>query len=81
MKRSWIWIGAATVAAAFLFLSSVGVSASQLLVFLLVLLCPLLHLFGMHGHGGGHKHGGPGGAGPEASLPDKRNVDASDRET
>ena len=56
MKRSWIWIGAAAVGVAFLYLSTLGVSVGQLLVFLLVLLCPLMHLFGMHRHSGHAGH-------------------------
>ena len=56
MKKSWIWIGAAVVALAFLYLPTLGVSAGQLLAFLLVLLCPLMHLFGMHRHGGHAGH-------------------------
>ena len=64
MKKSWIWIGAAVVALAFLYLPTLGVSAGQLLAFLLVLLCPLMHLFGMHRHGGhaGHDSGEAGSA-------------------
>ena len=76
MKKSWIWIGAAVVALAFLYLPTLGVSGGQLLGFLLLLLCPLLHLFGMHGHGG---HAGHGSGESGSSTTDE--IKRSDRET
>lgn len=78
MKRTWLWVGAAVVALAFLYLPTLGISGGQILVFLLVLLCPLMHLFGMHRHGD-HGSGDSGAAGPSAL--DKRQVGAPDRET
>ncbi len=78
MKRTWLWVGAAVVALAFLYLPTLGISGGQILVFLLVLLCPLMHLFGMHRHGG-HGSGDSGAVRPSAL--DKRQVGAPDRET
>jgi hypothetical protein len=78
MKRTWLWVGAAVVALAFLYLPTLGISGGQILVFLLVLLCPLMHLFGMRRHGD-HGSGDSGAAG--TSAPDKRQVGAPDRET
>jgi len=78
MKRTWLWVGAAVVALAFLYLPTLGISGGQILVFLLVLLCPLMHLFGMHRHGG-HGSGDSGAAGP--SGPSAGQVKAPDRET
>jgi hypothetical protein len=77
MKRTWLWIGAALVALAFLYLPTLGISGGQILVFLLVLLCPLMHLLGMHRHGG-HGSGDSGAPGP--SVPDARQVRAPDPE-
>jgi hypothetical protein len=77
MKRGWLWIGAAAVVLAFLYLPTLGVSAGQILVFLLVLLCPLLHLFGMHRHGG---HGSAGSDGSGSSSPSGDQAKTSDRE-
>ena len=54
MKRKWLWLGVAAVALAFLYLPTLGIGGGQLLAFLLVLLCPLMHFFmghGSHGHG------------------------------
>ena len=78
MNRRWLWIGAALVALAFLYLPALGISGGQILVFLLVLLCPLMHLFGMHRHGG-HGSKDPGVPGP--SGPGAGQVRAPDRET
>jgi len=77
MKRSWVWIGAAAAVLALLYLPTLGISGGQVLLFLLVVLCPLLHLFGMHRHGG-HGSGGSPGSGP--SAPGVPQVKASDRE-
>ena len=67
MRRSTIWIGAALVALALLYLPTLGFSGGQLLLLLLVLLCPLVHLLGMHRHG--HHEGGNPGT-PEPLPPD-----------
>ena len=53
MKRTWLWVGATVLALAFLYLPTLGISGGQILVFLLVLLCPLMHLLGLSNHGGG----------------------------
>lgn len=58
MNRNWLWIGAGVGALALLFLPTFGVGAGQVLFLLLLALCPLMHLFGAHGHGG-HGDGGP----------------------
>ncbi len=78
MKRTWLWIGAAALGLAFLYLPTLGISGGQILVFLLVLLCPLMHLLGMHRHGGrgSGDSGAPGPSGPSAGQ-----VKAPDRET
>lgn len=55
MKRTWLWLGAAVLAVAFVYLPTLGVGWSQLLAFLFLLLCPLMHFFGRHRHG---SHGG-----------------------
>ena len=77
IKRSWAWMGAAAVVLALLYLPTLGFSGGHVLGFLLVLLCPLFHLFGMHRHGG-HGSGNSGGA--EPSGPGAPQVKASDRE-
>lgn len=64
MKKSWLWLGAAILALAMLYGSSLGIGGGQALWFLLVLLCPLLHFFGMRGHGG---HG----RGPDVAPDDR----------
>ncbi len=78
MNRRWLWIGAALVALAFLYLPTLGIGGGQILVFLLLLLCPLMHFLGMHRHGG-HGSGDSGAVRPSAL--DKRQVGAPDRET
>ncbi len=78
MKRTWPLVGAAVLALTFLYLPILGVSGGQILVFLLVLLCPLMHLLGMHRHGG-HANGDSRAPGP--SLPGAGQVRAPDRET
>jgi len=77
MKRTWLWVGAAAFALALLYLPALGISGGQILVFLLVLLCPLMHLLGMHRHGG---HGSRDSGVPGPSVPDVREARSSDRE-
>jgi len=72
MPRSWLWIGAAMVGLAVLALPSLGIGGGQVLAFLLLLLCPLMHLFG------GHRHGGGGAGRSGASKPEERAVRAPD---
>jgi len=56
-KRSWLMIiGCSLPFVAVLLLSLLGVSWGTALVFLLVLACPLMHLFGMHGDHGHPRH-------------------------
>ena len=60
----WIWLTLAVVLGFFLFTEH-RAHLFGALPFLLVLLCPLMHLFMHHGHGG-HNHGGTGrGASPD----------------
>ena len=66
MKRSWLWVGAALLVLAFLYLPSLGVGAGQIFAFLLVLLCPLMHFLGGHRHGA---HGSGGAGEPEPPAP------------
>ncbi len=57
-KRSWLMvIGCSLPIVAVLLLPMFGVSWGTALLFLLVLACPLMHLFGMHGGHGGHAEG------------------------
>lgn len=77
VKRSWLWIGMGLLAVAFLYLPALGIGGGQLLAFLLLLLCPLMHFFGMHRHG---DHGG-GNSGPPGPRPAEPPVEARDRET
>jgi hypothetical protein len=74
MKRSWLWIGAALLALAFLYSPTLGIGRGQILAFLLLLLCPLLHFFGMRGHGSGES------AGNEPAAPGSSEIKASKRE-
>ena len=66
MKRSWLWVGAALLVLAFLYLPGLGVGAGQIFAFLLVLLCPLMHFLGGHRHGA---HGSGGAGEPEPPAP------------
>lgn len=71
MKRKWLWLGAAAVVLAFLYLPTLGIGGGQLLAFLLVLLCPLSHFFmghGSHGHSSQAQRGSGGAEAPPAQL-------------
>lgn len=54
-RINWILIGFLAIAAFFLF-SEHRAHALGALPFLLLLTCPLMHLFMHRGHGGGYKH-------------------------
>jgi hypothetical protein len=54
-KVNWILIGFLAIAAFFLF-SEHRAHALGILPYLLLLACPLMHVFMHRGHGGGHKH-------------------------
>ena len=57
-KHSWLMvIGCSLPIVAVLLLPMFGVSWGTALLFLLVLACPLMHLFGIHGAHGGHGQG------------------------
>ena len=59
-KHSWLMvIGCSLPIVAVLLLPMFGVSWGTALLFLFVLACPLMHLFGMHGGHGGHGDGQP----------------------
>lgn len=84
LSRSWLMTLCVVGLGALLILPSLGISLGTLFVFLLILLCPLSHLFmmrGGHGGHGGHDHGAATGerTGPaaQASLPpqEKKAVD------
>lgn len=76
LNRSWLMTLCVVGLGALLILPSLGISIGTLLGFLLILLCPLMHLFmmrGGHGGHGGHDHGPGSGERPvpgvQASLP------------
>lgn len=58
LNRSWLVTLGLIGLGAVVILPSLGISIGALLPFLLILLCPLMHLFMMRGHGGhgGHDH-------------------------
>lgn len=60
-RGKWVWIGFLLVAAYFLFTEH-RAHVFGALPYLLLLACPLMHLF-HHGHGQGH-HGAKSGGGP-----------------
>ncbi len=66
MKRMWLWVGVAVLAVAFVYVPTLGVGWSQILAFLFLLLCPLMHFFG------GHRHGSHGGVEPRENEPPGR---------
>ena len=57
---SWVFWGFIAVAG-FLLLSEHWAHALGWLPFLIILACPLMHMFGHHGHGHGHEHGNADG--------------------
>ncbi len=56
MKRTWLWVGVSVIVLAVLYLPSLGIERWSILSWLLVLLCPLIHLLGFHGTHGKHAH-------------------------
>lgn len=52
----WVYCGFAAVGAVYLFTAHLT-HVSDALPYLLLMACPLMHLF--HGHGGHHDHSGP----------------------
>ncbi|OGC00085.1 MAG: hypothetical protein A3G35_02685 [candidate division NC10 bacterium RIFCSPLOWO2_12_FULL_66_18] len=84
LSRSWLMTLCVVGLGALLILPTLGIGIGTLLTFLLILLCPLSHLFmmrGGHGGHGGHDHGTATGErtgpGAQASLPaqEKKAVD------
>jgi hypothetical protein len=60
LNRSWLTTLCLVGVGALIILPSLGISIGTLFTFLLVLACPLMHLFmmrGGHGSHGGHDHG------------------------
>ncbi len=85
LNRSWLMTLCVVGLGALLILPSLGISIGSLFGFLLILLCPLMHLFmmrGGHGGHGGHDHGPATGErtvpGAQTSLPpqEKNALDA-----
>jgi len=62
----WVWLALAVVLGFFLFTEH-RAHLFGALPFLLVLLCPLMHLFMHHGHGS-HTHGSVPSAGPNSEA-------------
>lgn len=60
-RAKWVFVGFAFVAAFFLFAEH-RAHVLPLLPWLLLLACPLMHVF-MHGRHGGHRHGDDGRCG------------------
>ena len=77
MKRSWLWIGAALLALAVLYLPSLGIGLGQIFAFLILLLCPLMHFLGGHRHGA---HGSEDGGAPGPAVPASQEIKVSKRE-
>ncbi len=66
MKKKWLWVGAALLVLAVLYLPALGIGAGQVFAFLLLLLCPLMHFLGGHRHGA-HGSGETGEGKPSAT--------------
>ncbi len=83
MSRSWMTTLCLVGLGAVLILPSLGIGIGSLFTFLLILACPLMHLFMMRGHGGhgSHDHGASADKsvppGVRASLPagEKKGLD------
>jgi len=75
----WAFLGFAAIAAFFLVTEHTA-HVFGFLPWLLILACPLMHIFMHHGHGhgahghDGHDHGGPGHDRGEAKHPDPRDA-------
>ncbi|MBL8346314.1 MAG: DUF2933 domain-containing protein [Rubrivivax sp.] len=75
--NQWVlWLGLAAAVAWLFFRHNAHIG--QLLPFLILLACPLLHLFGHGGHGAGHGgHGGQSGQGGDGGPADRNASDAT----
>jgi hypothetical protein len=69
MTRGWLWLVALALAFGVLYLPRLDIGWGQVLTFLVLLLCPLMHFLGGHGHGGHDGHDGHGRGEPRASRP------------
>ncbi len=67
-RAKWVFIGFAAIAAFFLFTEH-RAHLFGVLPYLLLLACPLVHLFHHGGHGG---HGGHGSAAPDKTEGEKK---------
>ncbi len=67
LNQSWLMALCVVGMGAVLILPALGISIGTLLTFLLILLCPLSHLFMMRGMGGHTSHGPGPGPGPQES--------------
>ena len=86
-RTRWAFLGFVAIAAFFLFTEH-RAHVYQFLPFVLLLACPLMHLFMHHGHGHGHArhHAKPGGERPgdrtdARPIVDTRRVSFRDRVT
>ena len=77
MKQTWLWVGAAVLVLGFLYLPSLGIGVGQILAFLVLLLCPLMHFLGGHRHGA---HGSEDGGAPGPAVPASQEIKASGRD-
>ncbi len=69
-NQSWLMALCVVGMGAVLILPALGISIGTLLTFLLILLCPLSHLFMMRGGHGGHEHAlGPADGTAEVPRP------------
>ncbi len=68
LSRSWLTTLCVVGVGAVFILPALGIGIGSLFSFLLILACPLMHLFMMRGHGGhsGHDHGA---SAPERPAP------------
>lgn len=69
LSRGWLTTLCLVGLGALLFLPSLGISIGTLFTFLLVLACPLMHLFMMRGGHGGHGGNDHGSSAPERPVP------------
>ncbi len=69
LSRGWLMTLCLVGLGALLFLPSLGISIGTLFTFLLVLACPLMHLFMMRGGHTGHGGHDHGASAPERPTP------------
>ncbi len=69
LSRSWLMTLCLVGLGAVLILPSLGIGIGSLFTFLLILACPLMHLFMMRGGHGGHGGHDHGASAPERPVP------------